>query len=694
MKRFYFAFLILFGCPVYSQQFPAAKKIPNTVTRHKISLTDDYSWLEQTESPETISWIDAENIVTEEHLAEIKKTWSPAGKIKEYDYLSTNPLPIKKGRYFYALHRIDKNKPGCLFFRKSLNEKAVELVNPAKIYKDDNVVISGIYPSSISKYVAFLVTTNGSDKKEIHFADVANLSILPDRVIDVKFSGVEWKQNDGIFYKRTRTASRFARDSTYQLFYHRIGDLQENDALIFDTTASEGSISFFTKENKLFITEVSKDERVRNYYYANLNESVIKLEKYLADDTSGFHFLEYNEGRIYFSSDEFDWGEIRSFNMKNRSDETVIVPQIYMQLLMHSWFEGGYIFCKYKNGGNYLLRIYDASGNFIRKFDIPYSMDFDFKFFNPETKDIFVTLSSYVISYQNFRLNIETGRADSYYNDYIKPKSTIFPLDYFETRHITYKSRDNKDIPITIIHKKGLVFDGRNPTLLTAYGGFGAVSSPTYNSGLLYFLEKGGVYANAGIRGGGDKGLKWHNEGRKKKKINTFNDFIDAAEFLIKEKYTSPAKLAITGASHGGLVVGAAVTMRPDLFKVAVPVVGKFDMFKSDLFAAGKYQLDEYGNPDKEDEFAALIAYSPYNNICEDVNYPTMLIQTSEYDDRVPPFHSYKFAAKLQNRPAQKNPVYLLASKKAGHSGKNTTYTDRVNEKATLYSFILYHLTK
>jgi prolyl oligopeptidase len=291
-------------------------------------------------------------------------------------------------------------------------------------------------------------------------------------------------------------------------------------------------------------------------------------------------------------------------------------------------------------------------------------------------------------------LNVETGEINPYFNDYIKAKASLFPLDYFETKSISYKSRDGKDVPITIVYKKGLKLDGNNPTLLRAYGGFGVVSSPSFSSGLVYFLEQGGVFAYAEIRGGGEKGLKWKNDGRGIKKMNSFNDFIDAAEFLIKEKYTSPDKLAINGGSYGGLVVGVAITQRPDLFKLAIPEMGVFDMAKNEHYTVGKYHFDEYGDPANKDEFNSILSYSPYYNIKEEVNYPTTLIITSENDDRVAPLHSYKFAARLQNRAAQKNPIFLKTLSGSGHYGKVATYADYMKEEAEFYSFLLYYLNK
>lgn len=682
----------LFSILVFSQDLPKTTKKPIPFSKHDFSFQDDYSWLENIHSEETNTWVDAENEVTYKHFEEIKKKYSPLSKIKEYDFLSTNGLPTKKGKYFYSFYRKDKTQPSSLFFRKNLLDQPREIINPYKIYSSNTVSVAGYYPSKSSSLLAYKLSLNGSDVQEIRFADLTKFRDLDDVLENVKFSHVAWNSDKGIFYKKTSNTNALAKDSTYQLFYHPIGVEQTNDQLIFDSSKRESDFTFRTIDNKLFIMETSKDETSRDFYQASLSTEPFVLEKIIENDLSDFKMISYFDNRIYFSSKKYDWGEIRSFDVQNKADETVIVPQIYNNLLVGSYFYDNYILCKYKTLGKNYLTVYDNKGQFIRKFDAPPGMDFSIKFFNKETKDLFVSFYSYTTSFQNYKLNLETGNADPYFNDYIKPKPTVFPIDYFETKLITYKSRDNKDIPITIVYKKGMVLDGNNPTLLSAYGGFGNISGPRYDTGLLYFLEKGGVYAYAEIRGGGEKGLKWHTEGKGLKKMNTFNDFIDAAEFLIREKYTSPNKLAITGASQGGLLVGVAMTQRPELFKVVVPKVGIYDMAKFGDYTAGKFWKDEYGNVENKQEFEALIKYSPYHNIKEDVNYPITLIITSENDDRVVPLHSYKFAAKLQNRAAQKNPIYLRTSKKSGHYGKNSNYNDAVEETADFYSFLLYHL--
>lgn len=692
MKKILIFTLCLLCTLSYSQNYPEAKKIPVPFSKHNFTYQDDYSWMEKMKSSETNAWMELQNTQTYSHLETVKKKYSTASKIKEYDFLSTNGLPAKRGDYFYTRYIVDKNKPPVLFYRKALNDDPIEIIDPYKIYKDNNVRLSSFYPSKNSRMIAFKISKDGGDQEEIRFVDVEKKKTLDDVLTKIKFSGVSWNHEKGVFYKRNSNVNTFERDSTYLLYYHKIGDTQANDKLIYDTTASENDFHFFTAEDKLIIVETNKAETERFYFYANLSDETFALKPFAKHNESDFNFHTIKNGKVYFSNTKSDFGEVSYFNLANESEEFKVIPQIYNSVLLETKFLENYIICKYKTTAKNYMHIYDYSGKFIRKFEAPYGMDFRINFLDAKKNELYVTFNSYVISYLNYKLNIETGKYGPYFNDFIEPKPSLFTFDHFETKIVTYKSRDNKDIPITIIHKKGMALDGKNPTLLEAYGGFGSIYGSNFDTGLLTFLERGGVYAYAEIRGGGEKGQKWHKDGKGLKKMNTFNDFIDGAEFLIKENYTNPKKLAITGSSQGGLLVGVAMTKRPELFKVAIPKFGVFDMAKFSLFTVGKYHNDEYGNPELENEFNSLLEYSPYHNIKNDVDYPTTLIITSENDDRVPPLHSYKFAAKLQNRASQKNPIYLKTLKNSGHFGKNANYKDQITEDSEFYNFLLYHL--
>ncbi len=692
LRKSILPFCILFSVATFCQKFPVTKKTVATITKHNITIQDDYSWLENMKSDETKNWANAQNEVANLHFEDIKKDYDILSKIKGYSYYSSNGLPSKKEAYYYSIYYKDKDKPSNLCYRKDLNDISIELFNPFKIYKSTNPFIMDYSPSKNSKYIACKVSLDGSDRNEIRFVEIDKIKNLDDIISNVKFSKMIWNRDSGIFYKKNSNQNTFAKDSTFQLFYHKLGTSQESDKLVFDGTKTGNSFSYFAKKDRLFIIEKNKNQDTRNYYYASLSDENYTLEKFLDSDSSSFQFLNYNDNTIYFSNKDYDWGDIRTFSIDDNTNEKVLIPQIYNNLLVDTYFLEGKIFCKYKTVGKNYIVAYEENGDFIRKIDSPQGTDFDVKFFDPKNKCLYISVFSKTLAHQNFKLNIETGDVNHFYNTYLVPQTTLFPLDHFVTKNITYKSRDAEDVPITIIYKKGTVFDGNNPTLLEAYGGFGVVSEPNYDPSLLYFLDKGGVYAFAEIRGGGEKGLNWHKNGKGLKKQNSYNDFIDAAEYLIKEKYTNPKKLAITGGSNGGLLVGVAMTQRPELFKVAIPIVGLFDMVNFQNYTTGKYWFDEYGNPENKKDFENLLSYSPYQNIKENVNYPITLIITSENDDRVPPFHSYKFAARLQNRAAQKNPVFLKTLDNSGHYGKVSNFNGYFEQKANFYSFLLFHL--
>ncbi|MES2410934.1 MAG: prolyl oligopeptidase family serine peptidase [Bacteroidota bacterium] len=695
MKKKHLVLFLLLSCSLFwGQNFPVTKAIADTSTKFNIQILDDYSWMENMKSDETNSWVNAQNEAINLHYKEIKKQYNIATKIKEYSIYSSNGLPSKREAYYYSLYTRDKSKPSVLYYRKDLNDDAIELFNPYKIYNNTTSALSDFSPSKNSKYVACKVSLDGSDRMEIRFVDILKNKNIEDKIDNVKFSRIVWNQDSGVFYKRNVNENNFAKDSTYQLYYHRIGTTQNADKLIFDASKTENNFTYFTKNDRLFIVELDKKTNAKTFYFALLSDNEFHLEKFITNDKTDFDLLYYNNNKIYFSGKEFDWGEIRTFDISNRTSETLLIPQIYNNLLVDSYFLEGYIFCKYRTINKNYLIVYDEDGKFLKRIEIPEGTDFDVKFFDSKSKCLYISIFSKTISYKNFKLNIETGEVQHFYNDYIVPKINMFDSDHFITKKISFKSRDGKEVPITIIYKKDTVMDGNNPTLLEAYGGFGVISELNYDTGLLYFLEKGGVYVFAEIRGGGEKGLKWHKDGMGLKKQNSFNDFIDAAEFLINEKYTSSNKLAITGGSNGGLVVGVAMTQRPELFKVAIPRVGVFDMNKFNNYTVGDFWMEEYGNPKIKEEFESLLSYSPYHNIKEDINYPISLIITSENDDRVVPMHSYKFAARLQNRKAQKNPIYLKTLDDSGHSGKKSNFNTYFEEKAFFYSFLLYHLNK
>jgi prolyl oligopeptidase len=698
MNRVYLLLSLLLYVAASAQKYPATSKTPQTISKHGITYQDDYIWLEDMRSTEVIKWVNAQNKITqaESNLA-MEKFYSLPSISKYYNQTSYR-IPNKERLYYYSLLRRSEHElqTPMLFYKKKLDDAFIELVNPNFFYSGKTVNIIDYTPSVQSKILAYKLMIDGSDRHEVRFVTIANGKKYNDVLSGVKFGNIAWKGDEGVFYNRTSNHSQFSVDSTYRIYYHKIGTDVKEDKLFFDATDKQGQMHYFTTQDgkKLFLTVANKEESHLDYYYADLTVEEPALKKFLDNVPSSFSIEGYNNGKIYFSSKESNWGDIRYLDPENPNERKILIPQYQNQLLVQAYFFEDRIVCKYKNqDGNYLM-LFDYTGKFLKKILTQKCMDVNLSGNDYFDKDVFFYVSSYTIPPILFTLNLNTGEYGRYVSKTYDKTTAPFPIDYFTSVSTTYTSRDGVQVPITIVYKKGMELNGNNPALLEAYGGFGVVSSPNYDVGLLYFLEKGGVYAYAEVRGGGDKGLDWHRQGRGIKKINTLNDFIDAADYLIKQKYTSPEKLGITGASQGGLLVGAALVQHPEMFKVAIPKVGVFDMAKFHQYTIGRFHYDEYGDPENPKDFTAMLEYSPYHNIKDDVNYPVTLIITSDNDDRVPPVHSYKFAAKLQQRPAQSNPVYLKTLMQSGHYGVMTSHEDRLADKAEFYSFLLYHLTK
>lgn len=345
---FAFTFLTLFQSLLFSQNIPVTKSIPKSITKFETTYQDNYSWLEKMESEETKNWINAQNEAINLHLNEIKKEYDILRKLKEYNTYSSSALPTKKESYYYSIYLKDKDKPSNLFYRKNLNDIAIEIFNLFKIYKSESVVLTDYNPSKNSKYLACKVSLNGSDKNEIRFVDIEKNKNLDDVINNVKLSKMAWNQDFGIFYKKNSNQSTFAKDSTYQLYYHKLGTEQQKDKLIFDASNTLNSFSYFTKKDRLIIIEQDHQTEVKNYYYSFLNEDDFKVEKFIDSDNSKFTFLNYNNNVVYFSTKEYDWGEIRTFNISDRKNEKVIIPQIYNNLLVDSYFYEDYIFVNIK----------------------------------------------------------------------------------------------------------------------------------------------------------------------------------------------------------------------------------------------------------------------------------------------------------------------------------------------------------
>jgi prolyl oligopeptidase len=675
-------------------QYPTSKKTPQTITRFGITYTDDYTWFEAMRSPEVIQWIKEQNKVTNSHLGTITKSVYALPHLRKYNAKTNFRIPHKNRKYYYARFA-EENGTASFGYKKSLDDYYVKLVDPNYIYSGKTVDVIGYEPSVNSKVLAYKLMINGSDQYEVRFAAIDGkkcTDILPN----IKFSSIAWKGDEGVFYNKNSNKSQFALDSTYQVYYHKLGTDVATDQMIYDASAYKGQVACHTSYDgtRLFLSAGDRDEKLVGRFYADLTKEKTELVKFPDNVPKSIDTEGYVNGKIYYSSKESNWGDVRCFTLDNPADAKVVIPQYMNQLLYDIAFFENRIVCKYRNTDGSYFMIFDYNGTFIKKIQVQKGMEVnltDADFYDTEA---YFYVTSYTIPPILFKLNVTTGEYDRYLSNTHLRTTAPFPVDYFETKTLTYTSRDGAKVPMTIVYKKGLQLNGNNPTLLEAYGGFGTTNTPKYDNGIIYFINNGGVYAYAGVRGGGDKGSDWHKNGAGLKKINTLNDFIDGAQYLIDEGYTNPNRLGITGASQGGLLVGSALVQHPELFKVAIPKVGVYDMANFHKYTVGRFHYDEYGDPETAAGFKAMMEYSPLHNIKDDVNYPTTLIITSDNDDRVPPVHSYKFAARLQNRAAQTNPVYLKTHLNAGHYGVTTGYEDELDDESDFYSFLMYHLTK
>ncbi|MFP9115012.1 prolyl oligopeptidase family serine peptidase [Flavobacterium sp. RHBU_3] len=694
MKKLLLLALLPVVC--FGQKYPVTKKTTKTTTKFGTTLTDDYTWLNDMHGTEVAAWVNEQNKFTQNHLSAVNKEVYPLPTLQKYEAQTNFRIPTKKRDGYYA-NIIDPEEHGAtpyLGYKKKLDGLYVKLVDPNYIYSGKTVNVIDFEPSVHSKMLAYKLMVNGSDNHEIRFVSLSGKKsneIIPN----AKFGGIAWKGDEGIFYSRNANRSQFAADSTFQVMYHKLGTDVLKDEEVFNAASFAGQVYYFTSHDgtRLFLETAARDEQTVDFYYADLTKDKLELKPFLKNVPPDFDVSGYVRGRIYYSSKESNWGDVRSFDPDKPEEKTVIIPQYQNSLLVGATFFENRILCRYKNSDGTYFMLFDYSGKFINRIQVQKGMDVVLTDSDYYDKDVFFYVTSYTIPPILFTLNLNSGNHDRYVSSTFEKTTAPYPVDYFETKTSFYTARDGVKVPITLVYKKGLELDGNNPTLLKAYGGFGVVNTPHYDNGLIYFLNNGGVYAYAEVRGGGERGEQWHNDGRRLKKINTLNDFIDAARFLIDQGYTNSSKLAITGASQGGLLVGAALVQHPELFKVAVPKVGVYDMANFHSYTIGRFHFDEYGNPDNEAEFKAMMQYSPYNNIKEGVNYPVTLILTSDNDDRVPPVHSYKFAAKLQNHKGQTNPVYLKTLLNSGHYGITTGLPDRMEEQSDFYAFILYHLT-
>ena len=673
--------------------YPQTKKMEVADDYFGTKVADPYRWLENDTATDTKEWVQAQNKVTFGYLEKIPYR----NKIKErltdiFNYPKYSS-PFRAGEYFFFSKNDGLQNQSVIYYQKGLEGTPEVFLDPNKMSDDGTAAVSLLGFSKDKKYVAFAINQSGSDWQNIFVMEVATKKQLNDKLEWVKFSGAAWK-NDGFYYSRysapVKGTELSQKNEFHKIYYHKLGDAQDKDVLVYEDK---------TKPLRYYGAQTTEDERFLLIYISEGTDGTECLYKDLnANDKDfgllfkGFKFnysvLNNDGGKLLVHTDDSAPNyRVVSVDPKNSAKENWkdVIPEDAKNLLQMAATGGGKIFGEYLKDVATHVYQYDYNGKMEREITLPALGNASGFGGDTDDKVIFYTFTSFTYPPTIYKYDIATGISDVWRKSDVK-----FNPDDYETKQVFYPSKDGTKIPMFLVYKKGIKMDGNNPTLLYAYGGFNISLEPNFSTSRLILLENGGIYALANLRGGGEYGEKWHEAGKLLKKQNVFDDFISAAEYLIKEKYTSSEKLAIQGGSNGGLLVGACMTQRPDLYKVCFPAVGVMDMLRYHKFTVGWGWAVEYGSSDSIEHFTNLYKYSPLHNIKE-TNYPATMVTTADHDDRVVPAHSFKFISELQAKNKSANPTLIRIDVKAGHgAGKPTSKI--IDEQSDIWSFMFYNM--
>ena len=677
---------------IKNNNYPPARKADQVDDYHGVKVADPYRWLEDLDSEETRKWVEAQNKLSFGFLEAIPARAALKERLTKLWNYEKYGIPFKEGeRYFYTRNSGLQNQ-AVLYTVTSLDAEPHMVLDPNTLSADGTVALSGMQVSPDGKLLAYSLSASGSDWQEWKVRDVATGKDLSDHLKWVKFSGASWtRDSKGFFYSRydePKGDTLKATNYFQKVYYHQLGTPQSDDVLVYERPDQKdwlfgGGVT--DDGNYLVITAYQGTDVKTRVFYKDLKSKDAPVVQLLTDFDAAYYFVGNNGGKFWFQTDlQAPRGKIIEIDTANagRTNWKEVVPESKEALqsvgLVNNQFILNYLKDAYTQ-----VKVYETSGKFLREVNFPgigSAGGFGGKVTDKET---FYSFTGFTTPTTIYRYDMTTGKSTVFR----EPKVDFDP-SVFETKQVFYTSKDGTKVPMFITHKKGLKLDGNNPTYLYGYGGFNVSLSPAFSVGNLVWMELGGVYAQPNLRGGGEYGEDWHQGGMKLKKQNVFDDFIGAAEWLIKNKYTSTPKLAIGGGSNGGLLVGAAMTQRPELFGATIPAVGVMDMLRFQKFTIGWAWVSDYGSSDNADEFKALYAYSPLHNIKPGTAYPPTMITTADHDDRVWPGHSFKFAAAMQAAQEGSNPILIRIETKAGHgAGKPTSKV--IEEIADRWAFLI-----
>jgi len=675
--------------------YPVTRTVDQQDNYHGATVADPYRWLEDANSAETADWVKAQNQLTQGYLAQIPGRDAIKARLTTLWNYERFSVPFKEGgRYFYSRNDGLQNQP-VLYTMKSLADMPRLLLDPNTLAADGTVALAGLAVSPNGKYLAYSTAASGSDWNEIRVRDIDSGRDVADQIKWVKFSRTAWLHDgSGFFYSRydePTEAGKLAAVNYFQkLYFHKIGTPQSADTLVYDRPDHKdwGFAAEVTEDGRFLVITASQGTENKNrVFYKDLRQKDGKVVGLLEDFDAAYNFVG-NDGQVFYFHTERNAprGRIVAIDVKKPAvlSWKQVVPESGSTLVSAS-LVNNQLLVDYLSDAHSLVKVFDLRGRALHDIALPglgTAAGFSGKRTDTET---FYSYTSFTTPSTIYRHDLKTNQSSVYR----QPKVDFDPAAY-ETRQEFFTSRDGTRVPMFIVAKKGLKYDGTNPTYLYGYGGFNISLTPTFSVANLAWLEMGGVYVMANLRGGGEYGEQWHEAGTKLKKQNVFDDFIGAAEWLVAHKVTTPAKLAIGGGSNGGLLVGAAMTQRPDLFAAAIPQVGVLDMLRFHKFTIGWAWTSDYGSSDNADEFKALFKYSPLHNLKQGACYPATMITTADHDDRVVPAHSFKFAAAAQAAQAGQPgaaPILIRIDSKAGHgAGKPTT--KQIEEVADRWGFL------
>ena len=673
--------------------YPVTAKVDAVDTYFGTEVKDPYRWLEDDRSPETEAWVKDQNKTTFGYLEKIpfrNDLKNRLEKLWNYEKLGS---PFKKGDYTY-FYKNDGLQNQYVVYRAKGDEEPEVFLDPNTFSEDGTTSLAGLSFTKDGSLAAYLISEGGSDWRKAIILNAETKEVVEDTLIDIKFSGLSWKGNDGFYYSsydKPKGSELSAKTDQHKVYYHKLGTPQKNDELIFGGTPTEKHRyigASVTEDNKYLLISASVSTSGNKLFIRNLEDPNGLLIPMVEDTESDNYVIDNVGSKLYI---------VTNRNAPNKKIVTVdasnpeaknwvdFIPET--ENVLNPNTGGGYFFAEYMVDAISKVFQYDYEGKLIREVDLPGLGSVGGFGGEKEDKELYFSFTNYNTPGSTFKYDVESG----IYELYWKPNIDFNPENY-TSEQVFYSSKDGTKVPMIITYKKGTELNGKNPTILYAYGGFNVSLTPSFSIGNAVWMEQGGIYAVPNLRGGGEYGKKWHDAGIKTKKQNVFDDFIAAAEYLVDNNYTSKEYLAIRGGSNGGLLVGATMTQRPDLMQVALPAVGVMDMLRYHTFTAGAGWAYDYGTAEDSDEmFQYLKGYSPVHNVKTGTAYPATLVTTGDHDDRVVPAHSFKFAAELQEKQAGSNPTLIRIETNAGH-GAGTPVSKTIEQYADIFGFTLFNM--